>query len=239
VTAPNLAAAENRPVSMPLAGRVDPKAFGLQDDTVTTISAWSFSRGAQPEPNFGNTDCPRLSPGLGRYTCLPGYDLQYYATLDLPAGAVIDLIGVSTATDADAIMGFGLWKRNRDGSKELLSGFSFPAHGWATDYAAPAILIDSHLDREYLLEVEQAPSPNFEYFGWVEIWWHRSVSPPPASPTFGDVPTTDLGYSYVEAMAASKITGGCGGGNFCPDANLTRRQMAIFLAKALGLHWPN
>jgi hypothetical protein len=35
---------------------------------------------------------------------------------------------------------------------------------------------------------------------------------------------------------ASGITAGCGGGNYCPDAP-TRRQMAIFLAKALGLHW--
>jgi hypothetical protein len=36
-------------------------------------------------------------------------------------------------------------------------------------------------------------------------------------------------------LAASGITGGCGGGNFCPDNPVTRRQMAIFLSKALGL----
>ena len=41
----------------------------------------------------------------------------------------------------------------------------------------------------------------------------------------------------IEALAASGITAGCAGGNYCPEANLTRRQMAIFLAKALGLHW--
>jgi hypothetical protein len=34
------------------------------------------------------------------------------------------------------------------------------------------------------------------------------------------------------------VTGGCGNGNYCPDAPLTRGQMAVFLAKALGLHWP-
>jgi hypothetical protein len=38
---------------------------------------------------------------------------------------------------------------------------------------------------------------------------------------------------------ASGITAGCGGGNFCPDNPLTRRQMAVFLAKALGLNWPD
>ena len=57
----------------------------------------------------------------------------------------------------------------------------------------------------------------------------------------GDVqrlPTSDSAFQFVEALAASGITAGCGSGNYCPDAFLTRRQMAVFLAKALGLHWP-
>lgn len=58
-------------------------------------------------------------------------------------------------------------------------------------------------------------------------------------PTFNDVPATDFGFQYVEALVAAGITGGTGGGNFSPDGNVTRRQMAIFIAKALGLHWPN
>ena len=74
--------------------------------------------------------------------------------------------------------------------------------------------------------------------GGVKIIWRRQVSPPPATPTFGDVPPSDAAYPFVEALAASGITAGCAGGNYCPDANLTRRQMAVFLAKALGLHWP-
>ena len=76
-------------------------------------------------------------------------------------------------------------------------------------------------------------------FASVEVTWHRQVSPPPPNPTFGDVPDTDVERPHVEALAASGITAGCGGGNFCPDATLTRRQMAVFLAKALGLHWLN
>jgi hypothetical protein len=48
---------------------------------------------------------------------------------------------------------------------------------------------------------------------------------------------SDFGFQYIEALAASGITGGCGGGNFCPDSPVTRRQMAIFVAKALGLSY--
>ena len=46
--------------------------------------------------------------------------------------------------------------------------------------------------------------------------------------------------TYDAIVIGSGISGGCGDGTtFCPDANLTRRQMAIFLAKALGPHWTN
>jgi len=72
----------------------------------------------------------------------------------------------------------------------------------------------------------------------VEVSWTRDVAPAPATATFADVPTNHLFFQYVEALAATGVTGGCGGGNYCPDAPLTRGQMAVFLAKALGLEWP-
>jgi hypothetical protein len=53
------------------------------------------------------------------------------------------------------------------------------------------------------------------------------------------VPPSDPAFQYIEALFASGITAGCAGGNYCPDAPLTRRQMAVFLAKALGLQWTN
>jgi len=61
----------------------------------------------------------------------------------------------------------------------------------------------------------------------------------PSAPTFADVPDSHPFSQFIEALAASGITGGCGSGNFCPDNPLTRGQMAAFLSKALGLHWPN
>ncbi len=75
-------------------------------------------------------------------------------------------------------------------------------------------------------------------FNNIAIRYRLDVSPAPAQATFADVPTADFGFQYIEALAASGITGGCGGSNFCPDLPVNRRQMAIFLAKALGLNWP-
>lgn len=71
----------------------------------------------------------------------------------------------------------------------------------------------------------------------VRAEWRRQVSPAPAFATFADVPTSHLFFRHIEALAASGITAGCGGDDFCPDAPLTRGQMAVFLATALGLHW--
>jgi hypothetical protein len=89
----------------------------------------------------------------------------------------------------------------------------------------------------YLEAYVPYPSQNAVGFGGARITWARQVSPGPASPSFADVPVSDPGWQYIEALVASGITAGCGNGNFCPNAPLTRRQMAVFLGKALGLHW--
>ncbi|HSD33581.1 MAG TPA: S-layer homology domain-containing protein [Gemmatimonadales bacterium] len=69
------------------------------------------------------------------------------------------------------------------------------------------------------------------------MFYQLQVSPAPAVATFGDVPTTHPFFQFIEALVASGITAGCGGGQYCPDAPLTRGQMAVFLSKGLGLHF--
>ncbi len=71
----------------------------------------------------------------------------------------------------------------------------------------------------------------------VRVFYRLQVSPAPATATFPtDVPTTHAFFRFVEALAAAGITGGCGTNQFCPDSPVTRGQMAVFLAVALGLH---
>ncbi|MFZ5820640.1 MAG: S-layer homology domain-containing protein, partial [Chloroflexota bacterium] len=54
-------------------------------------------------------------------------------------------------------------------------------------------------------------------------------TPPPATGLFNDVPADNGFAKWIEQLVAEGITGGCGGGNFCPDAPVTREQMAVFL----------
>jgi hypothetical protein len=73
----------------------------------------------------------------------------------------------------------------------------------------------------------------------VYIGYKLQISPAPSAATFADVPPSHPYFRAVEALAASGITGGCGNGNFCPEKNVSRGEMAAFLARALGLHFPN
>jgi hypothetical protein len=57
--------------------------------------------------------------------------------------------------------------------------------------------------------------------------------PPPCSGVFPDVPCAPGFAPWIEALAAEGITGGCGGGNYCPGNPVRRDQMAVFILKAL------
>jgi hypothetical protein len=59
----------------------------------------------------------------------------------------------------------------------------------------------------------------------------------PVTASFSDVPVGHPFYQSVELIKAAGLTAGCGGGQFCPDAAVTRAQMAAFLAQALGLRF--
>ena len=60
------------------------------------------------------------------------------------------------------------------------------------------------------------------------------VPPPCTGTVFHDVPCTGGPFDpWIEELAALGITGGCGGGLYCPGNTVTRRQMAVFLLKAL------
>jgi hypothetical protein len=63
---------------------------------------------------------------------------------------------------------------------------------------------------------------------------HGSAYTPPAcSGVFTDVACPGPFTDWVEQLAAEGVTSGCGGGNYCPSASITRAQMAVFLLKTL------
>jgi len=212
--------------------RETPRAFGTDSYNVTTVSAVGF----YPSQNYYLYG---TSLDLGRYGEVQTVE-EFYAALDLPGGAVIDYIGLNSSSPAPFALGVELDQRRYDGLVNPVASFDSTVHGMDTEFNTTPI------DFRYagatgdalVIHVQQGAFDIPPVFGWVEVWWKRSVGYPYGTPSFNDVPSDHPFYDYIEALYASGITGGCGNGNFCPDAPLTRGQMAVFLAKALGLHWP-
>lgn len=92
---------------------------------------------------------------------------------------------------------------------------------------------------QYVVRVSSEPpysAAGFSFRG-VDIWWKRQISPAPVNASFTDVPTDAQFFAEVEAMKAAGITAGCTASTYCPESFVTRRQMAAFFARALGLYW--
>jgi hypothetical protein len=69
-----------------------------------------------------------------------------------------------------------------------------------------------------------------------------AYAPPPcvAGVPFADVTCTTFYDAWIEQFARDGITSGCGNGDYCPNENVTRAQMAVFVEAAMhGTgNWP-
>jgi len=185
------------------------------------------------------------------YWCASG-DVLVYASVRLPAGALVTGLRVFYMDDDDTgsfdlqveLLRSYHWSAIR-GMQQLAAWSSFGDPGVEDEYVDvdPDVTVQyrwyNGLDFVYQSYVLQAhlPGTSEVQLRGIAVYWHRQVSPAPASATFSDVPTGHWAFQHIEALAASGITVGCGGGMYCPDTPLTRAEMAVFLAKGLGLHW--
>lgn len=241
------ARAQKQPVSGEILAAVSgsstgPHEFGLVGNVLLALPASSFV------PRDSNMGWAYSTEGYISKTSGSAGD-TFWATVTIPTGAQLTQLGLfHDDTDPDynitAVLRRYEGSNNGDyGSSDITSvsssGFSGKGYAFAGG-------LDHTVDNDaranggqYTVVInvsDPSPGPSLKFKG-AEIFWLRQISPAPDTAAFADVPTSHAFFQYVEALAASAITAGCGNGNFCPDAALTRGQMAVFLAKALGLHW--
>lgn len=182
----------------------------------------------------------------------------WVAPLDLPAGAYLDEVRLfyrDIATDAG--IGLAVFRTSshslppEDWGDESLADVSTTddsaTPGGATLVLNPGLTvryranIDLDLyteDINYYLTVTFSGTPAIDIQArGVRLRWKLQISPAPTSASFTDVPLGSQGFAEVEALKASGITAGCTATEFCPNQTVTRKQMAMFLARALGLTW--
>ena len=59
------------------------------------------------------------------------------------------------------------------------------------------------------------------------------VPPPCGAPMFADVPASSPFCRWIEELARRGVVAGCGGGNYCPGASVSRAQMPVFVLRTL------
>ncbi len=119
--------------------------------------------------------------------------------------------------------------------------FSDGSGQFNADLTPDNIVVDNLYGSMFLIAGGNSPNPGSgTSIAGMIVGYQLQVSSAPPMPSFNDVPATHPFFQFIEALKASGITGGCSASPplYCPDAPLTRGQMAVFLSKALGLQFP-
>lgn len=174
-------------------------------------------------------------------TVTSGTVIPFAANLDLPNGALVTYLELD---GCDNTGGSG-WVQGTLVVSDTVGNVSYAApflasdgsgcSDWNEDLSGASIVIDNFANHYWLLGYA-ASSGGFQIgLAGMVVGYHLQVPPAPVSPDFTDVPVSSPQFQFIEALYNAGVTAGCGGGNYCPNNPLTRGQMAVFLAKALGL----
>jgi hypothetical protein len=213
----------------------NPENYGGASLTAVDYGTFGFSPLSDGQWTSFPSGWSQRSGGVNNGTC---------TNVHLPSGALLE--GITTYTnDTDAVQNitYGLYAIDLSMSlgTNLLPFATTGTPGIERVFRpfAPPITINNDRRAYSLCVFHGALGATLQNAG-ATFWYRLQVSPAPGTATFpNDVPTSHPLFRFVEALAASGVTGGCGAGAFCPDAPLTRGQMAVFLSVALGMHFPN
>ena len=230
---------------VPAATKPEPPKHGAPETYGTTAIAYYRMAAAEFTPlatdlNFyGDYWYDQGENIFRRYsTGVVGYLL---ASPHLPAGATITYFELDACnTSSASVVGANLYDCDFQGDCSATAPVHVsvePGTGCLDPSVSGLGFTVNNFNKQQTVRVSLGADDNTTSFAGVILGYVLNVSPAPADATFPDVPTSDFGFQYIEALSASGITGGCGGGLYCPDAPVTRRQMAIFIAKALGLQF--
>jgi hypothetical protein len=213
-----------------------PAAFGTTEYSVTSVYAGSFTSSDPSTPIASNANFYRYFTTSTVAT--------FQGSVSIPEGVVIDFIGINNCDPGGGSYTFNLVDSTTGSGFTTIWALTTNNNSCQVDYNSAHgalgysyIANAGHNLEAIVTSAGGTPTDGSTGVQSIEVWWRRQVSPAPATSDFGDVPTTSPQFQFIEALYKSGITAGCGGGNYCPNNPVTRGQMAVFLAKALGLNW--
>lgn len=211
-------------------------AFGTDSESILALDAFGFLP-------FDATSGDAIRADIARRYCTQNCGLL--AQVTLPTGVLvtaIELDAYDNDTNGWVEAYFFMCPKGAYGCtivQSLGTGVSeTPGVIQIAQPFMPSWLIENQYNT-YIVEAVINGSTSDTALRGIRIFYKLHISPAPAFATFSDVPVGSFWHQYVEALAASGITTGYGDSTFRPDNPVTRGQMAAFLSRALGLHWPN
>jgi hypothetical protein len=226
-----------------------PETYGGTSVSYVRVSGLDF----QP---VSSTTSYNSSSGSGRYSFNNGNFGVFAAPLHLPGGAKVVYLELDYADGTPSGAEYGtLSVYDSFGNSSnypaagagpndcLIPGYVCSGTAQANGYffigvdLTPEDITVDNLNYSYVVHAGNTTLDSSTAVMGMLVGYVLQVSPAPAMPTFNDVPTGHPFYQFIEALVSSGVTAGCGAGNYCPDAPLTRGQMAVFLSKALGLQF--
>ena len=222
-----------------------PPNWGLVERT------WSRLGATELDPDTSSTTYTSTwNPELSNFT-YQRYVTGGYAHLigvgHVPGGAAISTFGVTycetNSSGPFATISWYVCDRSGNCTSPPYVAYDFGFFGtgcYDVEISTGALTMNNG-NNELLVDVKFAFTDGSESIGSVGFGYNLQLSPAPVTPTFTDVPISDPAFQLIEAFNSAGITAGCNLSPpmFCPDDNVTRRQMAVFIAKALGLDWPD
>lgn len=232
-------------------GIAAPSAFGANNQW-TIVHACEFDEETQATTASGNV------LGTGYVHPVQAFS-SWWTQLEFPSGTEVlqvVLIAYDFNATEDVHLDFYAVESAQTGTAPFMTGWGpiqttgQPLYTTvALNLTATPVLLraqqDLNLDGianwvSYHLSVwtDNATNASVQFYG-AAVEWRRIICPAPAIATFPDVAPTFWAFQEIEALAAAGITLGFPDGTFRPTTAVTRAQMATFLARALGLHWPS
>lgn len=216
-----------------------PKTYGTTSESLQRIGLSSFAPASSTQA-YAYTNG---TSSFTRYSLTPGSQ-PFTAHPVLPSGAMVtgvdfDVCDSNPVSDVSAaVVTTDRFGQNLQTVASSVSTSGTPGCVTLFDDLSAAGLVVDNLSSQIILDIALSSGDATNSFAGATIHYLLQVSPPPATADFADVPTNHPFFQFVEALYHAGITAGCGGGNFCPDNPVTRGQMAVFLAKGLGLQFP-
>ena len=214
------------------------RMFGTTDLTTHRIHAYAFTGNS----GVDNANVKMNPSSRARY-CTSGSGCTFGAAVSLPTGARIERFAVHGCNaTAGGIFQAVLWRFSNNGgvAEDIAKLVDATACMTYNVFLVPPHTIDN-INHSYFVEIfiRGDGVTDTTQFQWVSVDYRLQVSPAPAVATFNDVPTNHPFFALIEALVAAGITVGCNESPplFCPEGLVTRKQMAAFIARALGLHW--